>query len=94
MCGDRNGGAPESVDCNFSPRVSPGLFGGCIRASAAWAQAEAQCPNRIRLFFIDDFVMDPAVAMGGLASFFEVAARAPCDVFDPWVRWERGQVGI
>ena len=23
-----------------------------------------------------------------------VAARAPCDVFDPWVRWERGQVGI
>ena len=19
---------------------------------------------------------------------------APCDVFDPWVRWERGQVGI
>ena len=23
-----------------------------------------------------------------------VAARAPCDVFNPWVRWERGQVGI
>ena len=23
-----------------------------------------------------------------------VAARDPCDVFDPWVRWERGQVGI
>ena len=23
-----------------------------------------------------------------------VATRAPCDVFDPWVRWERGQVGI
>ena len=23
-----------------------------------------------------------------------IAARAPCDVFDPWVRWERGQVGI
>ena len=23
-----------------------------------------------------------------------VAARAPCDVFDHWVRWERGQVGI
>ena len=20
--------------------------------------------------------------------------RAPCDVFDPWVCWERGQVGI
>ena len=20
-----------------------------------------------------------------------VAARAPCNVFDPWVRWERGQ---
>ena len=24
----------------------------------------------------------------------QVAARAPCDVFDPWVRWERGQAGI
>ena len=23
-----------------------------------------------------------------------VAARAPCNVFDPWVHWERGQVGI
>jgi len=23
-----------------------------------------------------------------------IAARAPCDVFYPWVRWERGQVGI
>ena len=24
----------------------------------------------------------------------KVAARAPCDAFDPWVRLERGQVGI
>ena len=24
----------------------------------------------------------------------DIATRAPCDVFDPWVRWERGQVGI
>ena len=24
----------------------------------------------------------------------KVAARGPCDVFDPWVRWERGQVRI
>ena len=23
-----------------------------------------------------------------------IAARAPCHVFDPWVRWARGQVGI
>ena len=23
-----------------------------------------------------------------------VAARAPCNVFDTWVRWERGQIGI
>ena len=21
-------------------------------------------------------------------------SKGPCDVFDPWVRWERGQVGI
>ena len=26
----------------------------------------------------------------------EVVSRSkgPCDLFDPWVRWERGQVGI
>ena len=23
-----------------------------------------------------------------------IAVRAPCDVFDPWVRWESSQVGI
>ena len=28
------------------------------------------------------------------SSILLVAARAPCDVFDPWVRWERSQVGI
>ena len=21
-------------------------------------------------------------------------SKGPCDVFDPWMRWERGQVGI
>ena len=21
-------------------------------------------------------------------------SKGPCDVFDPWVRWERGQVGL
>jgi hypothetical protein len=67
-------GAPDSVDRNFfSADVSPGLFGGCLRASAAWAEAEARCPDRIRLFFIDDFITDPAVAMGGLARFFGVS---------------------
>ena len=24
----------------------------------------------------------------------EGRSKGPCDVFDPWVRWERGQVGI
>ena len=24
----------------------------------------------------------------------KISARASCNVFDPWVRWERGQVGI
>ena len=28
------------------------------------------------------------------SSLLLIAARAPCDVFDPWVHWERGQVGI
>ena len=28
------------------------------------------------------------------AFYVFVAARVPCDVFDPWARWERGQVGI
>ena len=25
---------------------------------------------------------------------FHYRSKGPCDVFDPWVRWERGQVGI
>ena len=25
---------------------------------------------------------------------YSCCSKGPCDVFDPWVRWERGQVGI
>ena len=28
------------------------------------------------------------------SSHFIYRSKGPCDVFDPWVRWERGQVGI
>ena len=33
---------------------------------------------------------------GGLTARRKIEDRSkgPCDVFDPWVRWERGQVGI
>ena len=31
---------------------------------------------------------------GELSLFIQLAATAPCDVVDPWVRWESGQVGI
>jgi len=43
-----------------------------VRASCAWAEVEARCPERVRLFFIDDFLSNPEVAMGGLARFLDV----------------------
>merc|ERR1712137_328487 len=52
---------------------SPGLWGGSMRSVAAWAEAEAQCPSRIKLFFIDDFITDPAVAVASLARFVGVS---------------------
>ena len=56
-------------------------------------------------FFKMDPYDSPVRQVQGLGSRFDgassrtiistlIAARAPCDVFDPWVRWERGQVGI
>mmetsp|Transcript_545 Transcript_545/g.1751 ORF Transcript_545/g.1751 Transcript_545/m.1751 type:complete len:480 (+) Transcript_545:116-1555(+) len=38
----------------------------------SWALAEAQHPDRVRLFFIEDFVLQPEVALKGLASFLQV----------------------
>lgn len=47
-------------------------FGGCLRSAAAWARAEAEAPDRIRLFFIEDFLLQPEVAVRGLARFLDV----------------------
>lgn len=57
-----------------NPAVFTGSFGGgSIHNSSAWAEIEACCPDRVRLFFIDDFITNPDVAMGSLARFLNVA---------------------
>lgn len=48
-----------------------------MRSVAAWAEAESQCPSRIKIFFIDDFVTNPAVAVAGLAKFVGVSEFSP-----------------
>ena len=36
----------------------------------------------------------PRWALAAIHPRWENRSKGPCDVFDPWVRWERGQVGI
>lgn len=54
------------------PGVLPGILGGSINGSCAWAEVEAHYPEQVRLFFIDDFLSAPEVAMASLARFFDV----------------------
>lgn len=49
-----------------------GLFGNSLRAALGWAQVEAMNPDRIRIFFTEDFTLQPEVAMRGLAKFLRV----------------------
>lgn len=49
-----------------------GLLGNSLRTTLGWAKAEAMYPQRIRLFFTEDFVLEPEVAMRGLANFLQV----------------------
>merc|ERR1712070_436566 len=57
-------------DCSDSSGV--GLLGNSIRSTFGWAKAEALNPSRIRLFFTEDFLLQPEVAMRGLAKFLQV----------------------
>lgn len=49
------------------------IAGGCLETAIAWADAEARDPEKVRLFFLEDFVLQPAVAMRGLANFLSVS---------------------
>mmetsp|Transcript_24750 Transcript_24750/g.57142 ORF Transcript_24750/g.57142 Transcript_24750/m.57142 type:complete len:492 (+) Transcript_24750:124-1599(+) len=66
----------------------PGLTCSEAAGIAAWAEAEQQFPERIRLFFIDDFVTQPATALRGLLNFLEIPsasiddANVPRDLYD------------
>lgn len=51
-----------------------GVLGNAVRNTTGWARAELQYPERIRLFFTEDFILQPEVAMRGLASFLNVPA--------------------
>lgn len=48
------------------------MLGNSLCSTAAWARAEAMYPDRIRIFFTEDFLMQPEVAMRGLARFLQV----------------------
>mmetsp|Transcript_29646 Transcript_29646/g.47752 ORF Transcript_29646/g.47752 Transcript_29646/m.47752 type:complete len:486 (+) Transcript_29646:44-1501(+) len=48
------------------------FLGNSLRSTAAWARAEAMYPDRIRIFFTEDFLIQPEVAMRGLARFLQV----------------------
>ena len=41
-------------------------------ATAAWAVAEARFPDRVRMLFSEDLIMQPDVALRGLGRFLDV----------------------
>lgn len=45
-----------------------------IKDICEWAAAEQDCPEQVRIFFVEDFVFEPEVAIGRLAQFLEVYA--------------------
>jgi len=53
--------------CSQEDATAQALFG--CGSSLAWAQAEALHPEHVRLLFIEDFILQPEIAMRGLASF-------------------------
>lgn len=44
--------------------------------ASAWARAEAAAPDRVRVFFLEDFLKEPTVAFQGLARFLDVPMRS------------------
>lgn len=50
------------------------MLGNSLRSTLGWAKAELRHPERIRLFFTEDFILQPEVAMRGLANFLQVPA--------------------
>ena len=61
---------------------------GC---NMAWAQGRGGVMTQHGTKMIGTKYVDPKSQFGRRKS---CRSKGPCDVFDPWVRWERGQVGI
>jgi len=51
-----------------------GLIFDGVRNSMAWAEAELRSPDRIRIFYVEDFMLQPEIAMRGLAKFLDVSS--------------------
>jgi hypothetical protein len=60
-------------DCMDTSGLS--VLGNSLRTVAAWARAEAMFPDNVRIFFMEDFVLQPEVAMRGLAKFLQVPEK-------------------
>jgi hypothetical protein len=65
---------PEFLKALTDNDEAAGLIFDGVRTSLAWAEAEAMHPDRIRLFFVEDFMLQPEVAMRGLADFLDVSS--------------------
>jgi hypothetical protein len=52
------------------------LCGGSIHTTLAWAEEEAKDPEHVRLFFFEDFILQPEVALRGLAKFLAVPSMS------------------
>lgn len=64
----------STIDSDTLDQMSFVQFsGGELVTTLAWAYAEAENPNRIQLFFLEDFVLQPEVAVRGLARFLDVS---------------------
>jgi hypothetical protein len=52
--------------------------GGVMNSVAAWAREEAERPSEVRLFFLEDFLTEPEIAVRGLLRFLDL----PADSFE------------
>merc|ERR1712125_12270 len=50
------------------------LAGGSVLTAVSWAEVEDRNPEHVRLFFLEDFVLQPEVAARGLANFLGVSS--------------------
>jgi hypothetical protein len=69
---DADGDPLELVKHAFT--AQSGSLAFSVERLAAWAAVESDCEEQVRLFFLEDFVLEPELAIQRLAQFLEVRA--------------------